>query len=89
MRSARTIVLWLLLPYATAECPSEKLSPPQLYAGGTFYYPNGPPQCFSKGSQMNVSGSSVYDATNMYLVQGDNFNGPVGVVLNTASTWHE
>ncbi|KAG2421885.1 hypothetical protein HFD88_005861 [Aspergillus terreus] len=88
MRSASAVVFWLL-SYATAECPSEYLPPPERHSDGEFFYPNGAPQCFSRGSQMNVSWCSVYDAVNLYLAQWDGyFTTAVGIVMNTASTWH-
>ena len=84
MRSASAVVFWLL-SYATAECPSKDLPPPERHSDGVFLYPNGAPQCFSRGSQMNVSWCSVYDAVNLYLAQGDDyFTTAVGIVSKYA-----
>ncbi|KAM5439021.1 hypothetical protein McanMca71_002070 [Microsporum canis] len=89
MRSHWGIVVPWIITYTLAECPSVELPLPEEYSDGKFYYPNGSPQCVSKGSHMNVSWASIYGATNLYLIQGENYNSPVGITLNTASTWYD
>ncbi|DAA73032.1 TPA_exp: hypothetical protein A8136_4957 [Trichophyton benhamiae CBS 112371] len=86
MRPLWSIIIPWIVSYALAECPLEELPLPEQYTDGKFYYPNGSPQCVSKGSRLNVSWSSIFEATNLYLIQGGDFNSPVGIALNTAST---
>ncbi|OGM47131.1 hypothetical protein ABOM_003888 [Aspergillus bombycis] len=84
--------LWILLflaQYALAGCPAVPLPQPDIWPDGKFFYPNGAPQCFSQGSVMNISWETKYRATNLYLVHGANYDDPVALSLNTASTWHE
>ncbi|KAB8261491.1 hypothetical protein BDV32DRAFT_158224 [Aspergillus pseudonomiae] len=84
--------LWIvpfLAQYSLAGCPAVPLPQPDIWPDGKFFYPNGAPQCFSQGSVMNISWETKYKTTNLYLVHGDNYDDPVALSLNTASTWHE
>ncbi|KAE8370220.1 hypothetical protein BDV27DRAFT_140659 [Aspergillus caelatus] len=83
------VALLFLVHHSLAGCPAVLLPQPDIWPDGKFFYPNGAPQCFTQGSIMNISWETKYKTTNLYLVQGANYNDPVALTLNTAATWHE
>lgn len=89
MRPLWSIIIPWIVSYALAECPLEELPLPEQYTDGKFCYPNGSPQCVSKGSHLNVSWSSIFEATNLYLIQGGDFNSPVGIACKLFSAPNE
>lgn len=68
-----------LLRFGLAKCPDAPLPETALYDGGFFLYPNGDPSCFRRGSIMNISWETEYETTNLWLIENEKWNEPVGL----------
>lgn len=73
------IVSLCLVRFSLARCPEEPLPETALYSDGHFFYPNGDPSCFKLGSKLNISWESNYETVNLWLIENDKFNEPVGL----------
>jgi hypothetical protein len=79
-------LLWMVFPLsllcrlAHGQTSLPPLPPAQMYANGSFLFPNGSPQSFQEGTPMNITWKTIYNSSNLYLIQGSNFNDPQAVV---------
>ncbi|TRX92667.1 hypothetical protein FHL15_006341 [Xylaria flabelliformis] len=59
------------------------------YTDGTFSEPNGGTSSYSPGNKMNISWTTTYETTNIYLIVGYDWAAPIQLTTNSAQTWFQ
>ncbi|GAP92354.1 hypothetical protein SAMD00023353_8000220 [Rosellinia necatrix] len=89
--------LFSLLPVsllaALALADDEGLPPPGSpaleYTDGSFSEPNGGTASYGQGNKMNISWTSVYETTSVYLIVGYQWASPIQLTTNSAQSWFQ
>ncbi|KAI1753726.1 hypothetical protein F4782DRAFT_66608 [Xylaria castorea] len=59
------------------------------YTDGSFGEPNGGTWSYSPGNKMNISWTTTYETTNIYLIVGYDWAAPTQLTTNSAATWFQ
>ncbi|KAF2964168.1 hypothetical protein GQX73_g9396 [Xylaria multiplex] len=59
------------------------------YTDGAFSEPNGGTSSYGEGNQMNISWTTTYETTNIYLIVGYDWASPIQLTTNTAQNWFQ
>ncbi|PMD25447.1 hypothetical protein NA56DRAFT_642450 [Hyaloscypha hepaticicola] len=74
-------------------CDSNCYPPPGqvalTYADGSFMEPNSVPSVFGVGAKLNISWTTIYPTSTLYMITGCNWNQPLQLAANVAQTWFE
>ncbi|KAI0439174.1 hypothetical protein F4803DRAFT_54917 [Xylaria telfairii] len=92
MRLLSLLPISLLVACALADDNSDLPPPgePALeYTDGSFSEPNGGTSSYSPGNKMNISWTTTYETTNIYLIVGYDWAAPIQLTTNTAQTWFQ
>ncbi|KAI6085677.1 hypothetical protein F4821DRAFT_147437 [Hypoxylon rubiginosum] len=63
--------------------------PALQYTDGAFTEPRGSQSTYNLGTTLNVSWETSYDTSNLWLIQGWQFNAPIQLATNIGQTWYE
>ncbi|KAI1767050.1 hypothetical protein GGR53DRAFT_161925 [Hypoxylon sp. FL1150] len=63
--------------------------PALQYADGAFTEPRGEQTTYNQGTTLNVSWETSYDTSNLWVIQGWDFNSPIQLATNIGQTWYE
>ncbi|KAI1084694.1 hypothetical protein F5B20DRAFT_218249 [Whalleya microplaca] len=82
-----------LLLSAGAFCQDDSLpgpgQQPGQYTDGSFSEPKASQSTYRLGSTMNVSWTTTYETSNLWLIVNWSFNSPVQLASNLGQTWYE
>ncbi|KAI1179541.1 hypothetical protein F4777DRAFT_533004 [Nemania sp. FL0916] len=81
-----TILITLVFGDDDLPPPGEAALP---YTDGSFGEPNGGTASYDEGNKMNISWTTAYETSNLYLIVGYDWVQPVQLTTNTAQTWFE
>ncbi|KAI0427843.1 hypothetical protein F5Y09DRAFT_16515 [Xylaria sp. FL1042] len=80
----------LLVAFALGDDDLPPPGEPALdYTDGSFSEPNGGTASYNQGAQMNISWTTIYETTSIYLIAGYNWAAPVQLTTNSAQTWFQ
>ncbi|KAK5631403.1 hypothetical protein RRF57_007117 [Xylaria bambusicola] len=63
--------------------------PALTYTDGAFSEPNGGTSSYTQGNQMNISWTTTYETTSIYLIVGYDWANPIQLTTNTAQRWFQ
>ncbi|KAI0203003.1 hypothetical protein F4808DRAFT_49623 [Astrocystis sublimbata] len=63
--------------------------PALTYTDGSFLEPNGGTSSYGEGNMMNISWTTTYETTNIYLIAGYVWANPIQLTTNTAQNWFQ
>lgn len=63
-------------------------SPALTYTDGSFSEPNGGTASYNQGTRMNISWSSVYETTSVYLIVGYDWASPIQLTSSSYPDIH-
>ncbi|KAI0871820.1 hypothetical protein GGS24DRAFT_41830 [Hypoxylon argillaceum] len=93
MRLLSLLPIYLLATFALGDDEDSSLPPlgdPALdYTDGSFSEPNGGTSSYDPGNKMNISWTTTYETSNVYLIAGYDWASPVQLTTNTAQTWFQ
>ncbi|KAI1128181.1 hypothetical protein F5Y10DRAFT_179309 [Nemania abortiva] len=94
MRLLSLLPISILVAFALADDYSgDGLPPPGEpaldYTDGSFTEPNGGTSSYDQGNQMNISWTTTYETSNLYLIVGYDWTSPIQLATNTAQTWFQ
>ncbi|KAI0485595.1 hypothetical protein F4859DRAFT_388685 [Xylaria cf. heliscus] len=64
-------------------------SPALEYTDGAFSEPNGRISSYNEDNKMNISWTTTYETTNIYLIVGYEWAAPIQLATNSAQTWFQ
>jgi hypothetical protein len=89
MWHARIFSLLALLVSISSACLDPGDAAP-LYADGAFSIPNGNTPTYSSGTKMNISWTTDYQSSTLWLITGCNFAEPTkSLVVGSSTNWFE
>ncbi|KAI0972985.1 hypothetical protein F4678DRAFT_34504 [Xylaria arbuscula] len=90
MRLFSLLPVSLLVAFALGDDDLPPPGEPALdYTDGTFSEPNGGTASYNQGAQMNISWTTTYATTSIYLIAGYDWAAPVQLTTNSAQTWFQ
>ncbi|TGJ87118.1 hypothetical protein E0Z10_g1668 [Xylaria hypoxylon] len=90
MRLLSILPVSLLAAFALGDDGLPPPGQPALeYINGTFSEPNGGTSSYGEGNQMNISWTTTYETTNIYLIVGYDWASPIQLTTNTAQNWFQ
>ncbi|KAJ3580336.1 hypothetical protein NPX13_g214 [Xylaria arbuscula] len=63
--------------------------PALTYTDGAYSEPNGGTSSYNQGAQMNISWTTTYETTSIYLIVGYDWANPIQLTTNTAQNWFQ
>ncbi|KAI1426367.1 hypothetical protein F5Y12DRAFT_743058 [Xylaria sp. FL1777] len=92
MRLLWLLPISLLATFALGD-DDDDLPPPGepalQYTNGSFSEPNGGTASYNEGNVMNISWTSTYETTSIYLIVGYDWASPIQLTTNTAQNWFQ
>ncbi|KAI0449308.1 hypothetical protein F5B21DRAFT_494805 [Xylaria acuta] len=64
-------------------------SPALEYTDGAFLEPNGGTSSYNQGNKMNISWTTIYETTSIYLIVGYDWAGLIQLTTNSGQTWFQ
>ncbi|KAI0097838.1 hypothetical protein GGR51DRAFT_457770 [Nemania sp. FL0031] len=93
MRLHSLLPVFVLATFALADESGDGLPPPGEpaleYTDGSFSEPNGGTSSYDQGNQMNISWTTTYETSNLYLIVGYEWGSPIQLATNVAQTWFQ
>ncbi|KAJ8129575.1 hypothetical protein O1611_g4053 [Lasiodiplodia mahajangana] len=93
MRLHSLLPTFVLATFALADESGDGLPPPGEpaldYTDGSFSEPNGGTSSYDQGNKMNISWTTSYETSNLYLIVGYEWGSPVQLATNVAQTWFQ
>ncbi|KAI1275866.1 hypothetical protein F5Y07DRAFT_160536 [Xylaria sp. FL0933] len=90
MRLLSLLPVSLLVAFASGDDDLPPPGEPALdYTDGSFSEPNGGTASYNQGAQMNISWTTIYETTSIYLIAGYNWAAPIQLTTNSAQTWFQ